>query len=142
MTGEFEPLLADHHTILLADVDAPDWPAFGDHDAVLSARPPLGVWLHTGVHTGDIGVRFTVHDTEPPLDEAQWPHHDQVTLFLQSTEFHAINIGGGYDTIERTLPAPGECTVRAAWNRRAREDHNEFLDDGEELYVIDVWPAR
>lgn len=141
MGSEFVLVGADHRLILLGDVDAAEWPELTLTREVLEPHPPLGLWLSTGTHTGLVGICLRYRSTEPPLDSLVWPHHDVVRVYLASTTLQAIPPGGLGDVAGVTLPRPGGYVVRAAWSQRPREDHNDSADDGEERYLIDVWPA-
>lgn len=138
MSYEFTQVETDHCTVWLGDPEL-DWPEYRFDHVALEPHPPTGLYLFTGLHTGIIGVRLAVHDSEPALDTTAWPHTETVTLELASTEFHTIPLGGGGDIAEVTLPRPGRYNVRAAWDTRL-EPHAES-DDGEEKYLIDIWPA-
>lgn len=141
MSGAFVLMGPNYRTILLGDSNAAEWPELTLEQGVLEPHPPLGLWLITGTHTGLVGIRLTYHPSKPVLDARSWPHHDVARLYLASTTFQAIPPMGDGDFAEITLPHPGEYFVRAAWSRRPREDHNDFADDGEEQYLIDVWPT-
>lgn len=141
MSSDFVLVGASFHMILLGDGQAAEWPELTQDREVLEPHPPLGLWLFTGMHTGLVGIRLTYHPSEPALESDSWPHHDEASSYLSSTSFQAVSTMGYGDLAEITLPKPGEYVVRAAWSRRPREDHNDFADDGEEQYVIDVWPA-
>lgn len=127
----------DHHHVWLGDPNL-DWPEYTFDHVALEPHSPTGLYLETGVHTGLIGLAIKVHDAEPSLDTERWADQVTVTLFLASTEFLAIPLAGGGEEVGATLPKPGRYSVRAAWT--GRYDDQE-VEDGEERYLIDVWPA-
>lgn len=139
VTEHFTLVQTDHHRIWLGNPDL-DWPEYTFDHVALEPHPPTGLYLETGTHTGMIGIQLNVHEAEPELDTRRWPAHETVTLDLASTEFHTIPLAGGGDIVEAELPAPGNYHVRAAWAVRPSE--NEYVEDGEERYVIDIWPAN
>lgn len=138
MVREFALVDTDHHHVWLGDPDA-DWPEYEYDYVALDPHPPAGLYLRTGTHTGLIGVSLLVHDSAPDLNAAEWPHSETLTLDLASTEFHTIPLGGGGEVVEVMLPKPGRYALRAAW--ATRPGNNEYVEDGEEQYLIDIWPA-
>lgn len=139
MADGFTLVGADHTMIWLGNPDA-DWPQPRSDSEPLELHPPEGLYLFAGTHTGLVGVRLSLHESEPTLDRAAWPDSQVVVTDLKATEFCAIPPGGLGDVAEIVLPHPGRYVVRAAWN--VRPGPNESVSAGAERYLIDIWPAR
>lgn len=113
----------------------------GQSGGLCGAAVPGSLWLHTGLHTGNVGFAVEVHDEAPPLDPV-WEDVVEVS-------FHPLS--------ERTSLV--QWAGEAAWDLDlARTDYRvrycaRGMDDGYERdtriakepqadsYLLQFWPA-
>jgi hypothetical protein len=71
-------------TLAGADEDAGGMPGAyrGQVNGLCGAAVPGSLHMHTGLHTGDVGVRIELHADEPGLDDA---YQDAVEVFFTNS---------------------------------------------------------
>ncbi|MET8102882.1 hypothetical protein ABZV29_41755 [Streptomyces sp. NPDC005236] len=96
----------------------------------------------TGIHTGDVDVTVTVHETEPAVDRGQW--QDIVEISAHSTSGELM-VRGTMDDLDEELPVlscrgPGDYRLRV--HARGRDTAVDLApDEVTEWYLIQAWPA-
>ncbi|MEU1573998.1 hypothetical protein ABZ519_23120 [Streptomyces collinus] len=116
--------------------------AFAGQSAGLCGAATAGaLWLHTGLHTGEVGFTVEVHDHAPPL-EASWEDVVEVSFRPASADSALVEWAGedswdlGLDETDYRVRycATGMDRARAADTRMAEEPQ---LD----RYLLQFWPA-
>jgi hypothetical protein len=113
----------------------------GQFSGWCGAATPGALWLHTGLHTGDVGFTVEVHEQAPPLD-AVWEDVVEVSFRPVSAD-SALEEWAG----EATWPLGLEVTdyrVRycAQGMDRARERDTRSDDEPPlDRYLLQFWPA-
>ncbi|MGI5380410.1 hypothetical protein ACQEV2_40505 [Streptomyces sp. CA-251387] len=65
----------------------------GQSAGLCGAAIPGALWLHTGLHTGNVGFTVEVHDHAPPLDPA-WEDVVEVSFRPASTRSALVQWAG------------------------------------------------
>ena len=111
----------------------------GQVNGLCGAAQPGVLHMHTGLHTGNVGVRIELHTDEPGLDEA-W--QDVVEAYF-STSSEDLMLSA-FDSVEGPVDLPpGFYRVRYCAQDMQRGDDGDTTPDGEAVdsYVLQFWPA-
>ncbi|MDN3028427.1 hypothetical protein [Streptomyces sp. S.PB5] len=96
----------------------------------------------TGIHTGDVDVTVTLHETEPAPDNGGWHEIVEVSAHSASGE---LMVRGMMDDLDEELPVlsfngPGDYRLRV--HARGRDTAVDLApDEITERYLIQSWPA-
>ncbi|WP_203236598.1 hypothetical protein [Nocardia panacis] len=114
----------------------------GQNSGLCGAAVPGALFLHTGLHTGDVGFTVEVRGQAPPLDPA-WEDVVEVSFYPLSDQSFLVQ-WAGEDSWELDLKEGLDYRVRycAQGMDRAREK-DVRLDDEPVLdrYLLQFWPA-
>ena len=113
----------------------------GQQNGLCGAATPGGLFLITGLHTGDVGFTVELHPRQPPTDEA-WEEIVEVSFTPASSQTFLVQWSG-----EATWPLELEQIdhrVRyCASGMDAANEADTRLDDEPQLdrYLLQFWPA-
>ncbi|WP_309096644.1 hypothetical protein [Streptomyces sp.] len=113
----------------------------GQSTGLCGAAVPGALWLHTGLHTGDVGFTVEVHDQAPPLDAA-WEDVVEVSFRPVSPDSSLVEWAG-----EATWPldlAETDYRVRycaQGMDRAHRQDTRLEEEPQPDRYLLQFWPA-
>ena len=113
----------------------------GQSGGLCGAAVPGGLWLTTGLHTGDVGFTVEVHDQAPPL-EAGWEEVVEVSFRPVSPD-SALVQWAGEDSWDLDLD---ETDYRVRYSAKGMDEaqrRDTRLDDEPQLdcYLLQFWPA-
>ncbi|MFJ3307444.1 hypothetical protein ACIPSA_30985 [Streptomyces sp. NPDC086549] len=112
----------------------------GQTSGLCGAAVPGGLWLMTGLHTGNVGFTVEVHDQAPPLD-AVWEEVVEVSFRPVSADSVLNEWGGGaaWDLdLEETDYRVRYC---AQGMDQARELDTRLDEPQQDRYLLQFWPA-
>ncbi|MFF9063608.1 hypothetical protein ACF09K_33735 [Streptomyces sp. NPDC014882] len=113
----------------------------GQNGGLCGAAVPGALWLHTGLHTGDVGFVVEVHDTPPALDPA-WEDVVEVS-FRPVSERTSLVQWAGEAAWDLDLPRT-DYRVRycARGMDRGRERDTRVRGEPQaDSYLLQFWPA-
>lgn len=113
----------------------------GQSTGLCGAATPGALWLHTGLHTGDVGFTVEVHEQAPPLDPA-WEDVVEVSFRPVSAD-SALVQWAGEDSWQLGLE---EIDYRVRYCARGMDEASErdTRMEGEpqlDRYLLQFWPA-
>ncbi|GHI04079.1 hypothetical protein AQI88_07660 [Streptomyces cellostaticus] len=113
----------------------------GQSGGLCGAAIPGGLWLTTGLHTGDVGFTVEVHDQAPPL-EAGWEDVVEVSFRPVSAD-SALVQWAGEDSWDLDLD---ETDYRVRYSAKGMDEahrQDTRLDEEPQLdcYLLQFWPA-
>lgn len=100
------------------------------------------ITVMTGIHTGDVDVTVTLHNTGPAPDPCDWQETVEISAHSASGE---LMVRGIMDDMDEELPAlsfngPGSYRLRI--HARGRDTAiDQAPDEVTEWYLIQAWPA-
>ncbi|HEY3530380.1 MAG TPA: hypothetical protein VGK78_14635 [Nocardioides sp.] len=109
-------------------------------NGLLGAAVPGALFLMTGLHTGPVGLRVEVLESEPEDDDF-W---DDVVEASFTADLPVTVVGWGGETYQPLDLAGGSYRVRWSANEMdAGRDQDTVLDDEEiiDRYLLQLWPA-
>jgi hypothetical protein len=112
----------------------------GQVNGLCGAAVPGFVFLTTGLHTGDVGFRFEMHDTEPELD-SEWEDVVEVSYLPSTPEITLIGLMG--DNAFRVEIPVRQYRLRYSGNNldAAREKDSTLTGDPViDRFLIQMWP--
>ncbi|MEU3087819.1 hypothetical protein ACWCQ0_29270 [Streptomyces massasporeus] len=113
----------------------------GQRAGLCGAATPGFLWLHTGLHTGDVGFTVEVCDQAPPLDPA-WEDVVEVS-FRPASDRSSLVQWAGEDSWDLDLEET-DHRVRycASGMDRAKETDTRTADEPQlDRYLLQFWPA-
>ncbi len=121
------------------DMDLQD--SFAGQEAGLcGAAVPGGLFLLTGLHTGDVGFTVEIHDQEPPLDPA-WEDVVEVS-FRPGSDRSSLVQWGGEAYWDLGLE---EIDYRVRYCAKGMDAGNELdtrvKEPQQDCYLLQFWPA-
>ncbi|MEV8550845.1 hypothetical protein AB0L04_13585 [Streptomyces glaucescens] len=132
-----------YHQFEISDEEGPAGPDLARaHNGLVRVADGV-ITVMTGIHTGDIDVTVTLHDTEPAPGNSDWQEIVDISARSPSGE---LMIRGIMDDLDEELPVlsfqgPGDYRLRIhARGRDTAVDHAP--DQVTEWYLIQAWPAR
>ncbi|WP_427168915.1 hypothetical protein ACQF4J_47740 (plasmid) [Streptomyces sp. C1-1] len=130
-----------YHQFDICDEDGPTGPDLErGHNGLVRVDDGV-IIVMTGIHTGDVTVTVTLHDTEPPTD-SDWQETVEISAHSASGE---LTVRGMMDDLDEELPVlsfngPGDYRLRV--HARGRDTAVDLApDEVTEWYLIQVWPA-
>ena len=134
-------LYASHHQFYVEDGECPGdtgdpsfWTKETTEDHLAVVRGTVGIG--TGTY-GNLQVTTEVHDSEPPVDLAEWDQVTEASLLIGGSTLRVI---GCLDlTGEDFKVNPGTYRVRCCHANLAASD--EYGEEGRDWYLVQVWPA-
>ncbi|MFD9908713.1 hypothetical protein [Streptomyces sp. NPDC059063] len=115
--------------------------AFGGQSGGLcGAAVPGGLWLTTGLHTGEVGFTVEVHDQAPPLDD-DWEEVVEVSFRPVSDDSSLVQ-WAGEDSWELGLEEIDYRVRYCASGMDAGNDLDTRMDEPQaDRYLLQFWPA-
>ncbi|MFG2131910.1 hypothetical protein ACGFNV_29420 [Streptomyces sp. NPDC048751] len=113
----------------------------GQSGGLCGAAVPGAMWLHTGLHTGDVGFTVEVHDQAPPLDEG-WEDVVEVSFRPVSDSSALVQWAGeaSWDLgLEETDYRVRYCA--RGMDEANREDTRLSEEPRIDCYLLQFWPA-
>ncbi|WP_431970060.1 hypothetical protein [Nocardia sp. bgisy134] len=114
----------------------------GQNSGLCGAAVPGALFLHTGLHTGDVGFTVEVRGQAPPLDPA-WEDVVEVSFYPLSDRSFLVQ-WAGEDSWELDLKEGLDYRVRycAQGMDQAREKDVRLDDEPlQDRYLLQFWPA-
>ncbi|MEU0009118.1 hypothetical protein ABZ079_33925 [Streptomyces sp. NPDC006314] len=113
----------------------------GQNSGLCGAAVPGGLWLTTGLHTGNVGFTVEVHDQAPPLDES-WEDVVEVSFRPVSGRSRLMQWAGEASW----ALGLGETDYRVRYCAKGMDEAGEEDTrlDGEpqlDCYLLQFWPA-
>ncbi|WP_326835340.1 hypothetical protein VSH64_10495 [Amycolatopsis rhabdoformis] len=111
----------------------------GQRNGLCGAATAGTLYLITGLHTGNVGFRVEVHDTEPPDQGAE----DVVEVSFRVEGASRLVTWGGESSWDLDL-APGDYRVRYAGTAMDAGHTRDTRPAGEperDHYLLQFWPA-
>ncbi|MCX5366973.1 hypothetical protein OG864_50755 [Streptomyces sp. NBC_00124] len=131
-----------YHQFDISDEDGPTGPDLNrGHNGLVRITDGVTVVM-TGIHTGDIDVTVTLHQTEPAPDSGTWHEIVEVSAHSASGD---LMVRGTMDDLDEELPVlsfngPGHYRLRV--HSRGRDTAVDLAPDGvTEWYLIQAWPT-
>ncbi|MFD0312679.1 hypothetical protein [Streptomyces flavalbus] len=131
-----------YHQFIISDDAGPTGPDLPpQHNGLVQVTDGVTV-VHTGIHTGDVDVTVTLHDTEPPPDTGDWQEIVEIPAHSPSGD---LMVRGLMDDLDEELPVlsssgPGEYRLRI--HARGRDTTVDLApDEITEWYLIQAWSA-
>ncbi|MFF4542207.1 hypothetical protein [Streptomyces aureus] len=131
-----------YHQFDISDEDGPTGPDLNrGHNGLVRVDAGITIVM-TGIHTGDVDVTATLHETEPAVDSGHW--QDIVEISAHSTSGELM-VRGTMDDLDEELPVlsfrgPGDYRLRI--HARGRDTAVDLApDEVTEWYLIQAWPA-
>ncbi|KAA5829206.1 hypothetical protein F1721_26435 [Saccharopolyspora hirsuta] len=112
----------------------------GQRNGLLGAAEPGGLFLITGLHTGDVGFTVELHEQAPPLDDT-WEEIVEAS-YQPAGDASLVSWGG-----EASWPLDlTETDYRARYSALRMDEANELdtrLNDEPlvDRYLLQLWPA-
>ncbi|MEU8993131.1 hypothetical protein AB0C98_43265 [Streptomyces sp. NPDC048558] len=131
-----------YHQFDITDEDGPTGPDLERrHNGLVRVADGVTV-IMTGIHTGDVDVTVTLHDSEPAPDDGDWQDIVEISAHSASGE---LMVRGMMDDLDEELPVlsfngPGHYRLRV--HARGRDTATDLApDEVTEWYLIQAWPA-
>ncbi|WP_432056215.1 hypothetical protein [Streptomyces sp. bgisy022] len=131
-----------YHQFDISDEDGPTGPDIDRSNNGLVRVSEGVVTVMTGIHTGDVDVTVTLHDTPPEPDAGGWQDIVEVSAHSVSGD---LRVRGIMDDLDEELPVlsfngPGDYRLRV--HARGRDTAVDLApDEVTEWYLIQAWPA-
>lgn len=114
----------------------------GQSNGLCGAGAPGGLFLNTGLHTGNVGFTVEVHDEEPPMDDS-WEDVVEAPFRPVSAETLLVE-WAGEDSWELDLR---EIDYRVRYSAVGMDaarglDTRGQEDPGHDAYLLQFWPAE
>jgi hypothetical protein len=146
MNGEIERgsgnVPVAYHQFDISDENGPAAPELArDHNGLIRVVDGVIV-IMTGIHTGDVHVTVTNHQSTPALDQDNWQEIVEISAHSVSGE---LMVRGMMDDLDEELPVlshhgPGSYRLRV-YARGRDTAVDDAPDDVTEWYLIESWPA-
>ncbi len=131
-----------YHQFDISDEDGPTGPDIDrSHNGLVRVTDGI-VTVMTGIHTGDVDVTVTLHDTPPNPDAGDWQDIVEISAHSVSGD---LRVRGIMDDLDEELPVlafngPGDYRLRV--HARGRDTAVDLApDEVTEWYLIQAWPA-
>jgi hypothetical protein len=131
-----------YHQFDISDEDGPTGPDLErGHNGLVRVADGVTTVM-TGIHTGEVDVTVTLHETEPVPDGANWQEILEVSAHSASGD---LMVRGMMDDLDEELPVlsfrgPGDYRLRV--HTRGRDTAVDLTPDQiTEWYLIQAWPA-
>lgn len=131
-----------YHQFDISDEDGPTGPDIDrSHNGLVRVTDGI-VTVMTGIHTGDVDVTVTLHDTPPAPDAGGWQDIVEISAHSVSGD---LRVRGIMDDLDEELPVlafngPGDYRLRV--HARGRDTAVDLApDEVTEWYLIQAWPA-
>ncbi|MGW1544356.1 hypothetical protein ACWCPM_29690 [Streptomyces sp. NPDC002309] len=136
------PVPVQYHQFHISDEDNPTGPELSyKHNGLVQVMDGVIIVL-TGIHTGDVKVGVTLHETEPAPDGGDWQEVVEISARSASGD---LMVRGLMDDLDEELPVlsftgPGDYRLRVhALGRDIAVDLAP--DEVTEWYLVQAWPA-
>lgn len=112
-----------------------------EHNGLVQVIDGVTVVL-TGIHTGEVDVTVTLHETGPAPGNGEWQEVVEVSAHAASGD---LMVRGMMDDLDEELPVlsfsgPGDYRLRV--HARGRDTAIDLApDEVTEWYLIQAWPA-
>lgn len=128
---------ADYHQFVVGDPDRD--PGEWAHPSTGVADPGLGegLYVHTGVQSGQVHYEVIVYDAEPAGGSDSWEDVVEITTDA-SAPWHVQGWGGASFDPEPLFDAPGRYTIRCSLRGRDTEP-SQNVDLAREKVCLEVW---
>ncbi|MEU6351041.1 hypothetical protein ABZ896_17160 [Streptomyces sp. NPDC047072] len=131
-----------YHQFDISNEDGPTGPGLErEHNGLVRVANGV-IIVMTGIHTGDVAVTVTLHETEPAPDDGDWQEIVEVSAHSASGD---LMVRGMMDDLDAELPVlsfngPGDYRLRL--HARGRDTAIDLApDEITEWYLIQAWPA-
>ncbi|MFI2429803.1 hypothetical protein ACH5A7_38030 [Streptomyces sp. NPDC018955] len=131
-----------YHQFDISDEDGPAGPDLDRSHNGLVRVADGAITVMTGIHTGDVDVTVTLHDTRPEPDTNGWQEIVEVSAHSASGD---LMVRGIMDDLDEELPVlsfngPGDYRLRV--HARGRDTAVDLApDEVTEWYLIQAWSA-
>ncbi len=136
------PVPVQYHQFNISDEDGPTGPDLHpEHNGLVQVTDGVTIVL-TGIHTGDVDVTVTLHETEPMPDSGGWQEIVEISAHSTSGD---LMVRGQMDDLDEELPVlsssgPGDYRLRI--HARGRDTAVDLApDEVAEWYLIQAWPS-
>ncbi|MFF1723218.1 hypothetical protein [Streptomyces sviceus] len=131
-----------YHQFDISDEDGPTGPDLErGHNGLVQVADGVIIVI-TGIHTGDVDVTVTLHETEPAPDSGNWQEIVEVSAHSACGE---LMVRGMMDYLDEELPVlsfHGSGDYRLRVHARGRDTAIDLAPDQiTEWYLIQAWPA-
>ncbi|WP_217241904.1 hypothetical protein [Streptomyces sp. AC555_RSS877] len=116
------PVPVQYHQFNISDEDGPTGPDLHpEHNGLVQVTDGVTIVL-AGIHTGDVDVTVTLHETEPTPDSGDWQEVVEISAHSTSGD---LMVRGLMDDLDEELPVlsssgPGDYRLRIS---RPRPGH-------------------
>lgn len=131
-----------YHQFNISDEEGPTAPDLAyEHNGLVQVTDGVTV-VHTGIHTGDVDVTVTFHETAPAPGNDDWQEIVELSAHSASGD---LMVRGLMDDLDEELPVlsfngPGDYRLRI--HARGRDTAVDLApDEVTEWYLIQAWPA-
>jgi hypothetical protein len=131
-----------YHQFQISDEGGPAAPDLAcEHNGLVEVADGVAS-VHTGIHTGDVDVTVTMHETAPAPSNDNW---EEIVEFSGHSASGALMVRGLMDDLDEELPVlsfngPGDYRLRV--HARGRDTAVDLApDEVTEWYLIQAWPA-
>ncbi|MER6784180.1 hypothetical protein ABT330_05920 [Streptomyces sp. NPDC000658] len=131
-----------YHQFDISDEGGPTGPILeAGHNGLMQVTDGV-ITVLTGIHTGNVDVTVTLHESEPAAGDDNWQECVEISAHSASGD---LMVRGLMDDLDDELPllsfdGPGDYRLRV--HARGRDTAFDLAPEGvTEWYLIQVWPA-